>query len=81
MQLHINTITHTLFDGPAQGVSVPTPTGLITILDHHIPLISLLTKGTVDILNERGQSIPIQGGLIEVRADNHVIILAESIAS
>lgn len=57
----------TVFEGEVDSVSLPTPDGEITILPHHIPLVSILSVGTV--LMRRGNEellFAVSRGVIEV---------------
>lgn len=38
-----------LYQGQGNQVNVPTPEGRMEILDRHIPIVSLLEKGTIEI--------------------------------
>ena len=47
--IHLSLITPdgSIFDGDVDAVSLPTPDGEITVLPHHIPLITVVVPGTV----------------------------------
>lgn len=62
-----------------QQVSAPTVEGEITILPSHIPLVSLLKPGVIEIVLEDGRHdvIAVSGGLVEVLADK-VVVLADT---
>jgi len=79
MKLGIYTIDKTLFSGEAEKIIAETSTGEITVLNGHIPLISGLITGEIRILDpEKHETrIRIQGGFIEVRPENKIVILAE----
>ncbi|MDD5026256.1 MAG: ATP synthase F1 subunit epsilon [Candidatus Peribacteraceae bacterium] len=51
MQIHVEIITpeRAVYEGAADAVSIPTPQGEITVLPHHIPLISIVAPGTVTV--------------------------------
>jgi len=59
-----------------------TESGEITILDHHRPLISILSEGTVKIIGRDKEEhyIPISSGFIEVNSSNEAKFLVEEIA-
>ena len=63
----------------ARQISVPTTTGEITVLPHHIPLVSVLEPGVIEIkLDDNSQEImAVSGGFIEVFRDK-VVILADT---
>lgn len=79
MSLHIQIITpeKTLIDQEAQEVVIPTTTGELTVLPHHIPLITQIAPGIVVIKhNGKNETLAIDGGFIEV-TDKTVTILAD----
>lgn len=68
-----------IYENDIFKVSIPTTTGEITILPHHIPLVSIVQAGELKIKDEMGdQVIAISSGFLEVRANNEVIILADN---
>jgi len=78
MKVSIYSIQQTLFEGEVTSVSFSTREGEITILDNHIPLISQIAAGAVRLKTkgDETQSIPIAGGIAEVRPRNEMVILA-----
>ena len=67
--LHLELITpdHTVFDGDVDSVSLPTPDGEITVLPHHIPLMSIVIPGSITIRKgKEEQLIAVSRGVIEV---------------
>lgn len=82
--LRIHTLEKTLFDGDVEFVQVPGSRGKLGILTHHIPLITSLIEGSVQIRKKSAQRyekakeevIEIKKGFLEVKP-NQVIILAE----
>lgn len=68
-----------IYENDIFKVSIPTTTGEITILPHHIPLVSIVQAGELKIKDEMGdQVIAVSSGFLEVRANNEVIILADN---
>jgi len=62
-----------------QLVQLPGIDGSFEVLDHHAPLISVLRKGRIKLLNKGEKEehfFEIKGGVIEV-LNNKVLILAE----
>ena len=47
MKLEIISADKILFKGDVQRVTLPGSLGIFTVLDHHAPLISTLTRGAV----------------------------------
>ena len=60
-------------------VTVPTEDGEITVLPEHIPLISILKPGVVEIKLEDGELevMAVSGGFLEVMR-NKIVILADT---
>lgn len=68
-----------IYEDKVEKVTVPTTTGEITILPHHIPLVSILKAGEL-IAYKSNNPVPmsVAGGVIEVQPENKVYILADS---
>lgn len=79
MQLGIYSLEKVLYHDAAREVNCNTQSGEITILDHHEPLISILAKGVMKVVNESGKDIyfPVESGFLEVNAHGQVKILVE----
>lgn len=66
-----------VFEDEVDAVSLPTPQGEITVLPHHIPLLSILVPGSVLVRRQREESlfavsrgvIAVDGASIRVLAD------------
>ncbi len=78
MQIGIYTIKDTLYKGEAEKVIAKTTTGEITVLKDHIPLVSTLVAGPVRIISKNAPEkiLEIKAGVIEVRPENQIVILA-----
>ncbi len=78
MKLSVYTLKETLFEGEAEKIITRTPLGEITVLDTHVPLISTLTGPNVRIIkNGNEEKILVNSGIIEVRPESEVVILAD----
>lgn len=79
MKLGVYSLQKVLFQGDAKSVNCNTTSGEITILDHHEPLISVLQKGRVTIVdkNETETHIPVISGFLEVDAGGQTKLLVE----
>ena len=79
MTLGVYSLEKVLFQGEASEVNCNTLRGEITILDHHAPLISILAKGTMKIIDREKKMhyIPVSGGFLEVRNGNQARVLVE----
>lgn len=62
-----------------QQVTVPTREGEITVLPKHVPLVSVLTPGVLELTDENNKQdvISVSGGFVEVLR-NKVVILADT---
>ncbi len=68
-----------IYENDILKVSIPTTTGEITILPHHIPLVSIVQAGELKVTDEMGeQVIAISSGFVEIKANNEVVILADN---
>jgi F-type H+-transporting ATPase subunit epsilon len=66
-----------LYDGEATAVVAPAYDGLVGILPHHAPFLTLLGKG--DVVVRRGaesETFAVEGGFAQV-ADNRVRVVVE----
>lgn len=79
LKLKIATPEKIIYENDILQVSIPTTTGEITVLPHHIPLVSVLIAGELKIRDVSGdQVIAVAGGFLEIRGNNEVIILADN---
>jgi F-type H+-transporting ATPase subunit epsilon len=77
MKLFIYKLGGTVFEGEASSVNMPTETGQITVLPHHIPLITALDKGIIKAkINGSIQEFPLTKGFAEI-GPQKVILLVE----
>lgn len=78
MNIEIVNPDKTIFSGEADVVQLPGKDGSFEILYHHAPMISVLRKGKVKVVDrdKKEQFFEINGGVIEVLT-NKVLILAE----
>lgn len=78
MKLAIYTLQSTLFKGEITSVTVPTPNGEITVLPRHLPLITIVLRGTARATLPHGEerSVFLEGGVLEVRPESEIVILA-----
>ncbi|MCK5080860.1 MAG: ATP synthase F1 subunit epsilon [Candidatus Moranbacteria bacterium] len=60
-------------------ITIPTASGVITVLPDHVSLISTLVAGVLEITREKGQvtEMAISGGFLELH-DNQLTILADT---
>ena len=80
LHLRILTTDTAVFDGMADEVTLPTELGMIGVLPHHSPLVSIVTSGRLSVKKEgKTQSYTISGGILEVRPGSQVVILATAV--
>lgn len=79
MRLSIYSIQKTLFEGEVEKLIAKTPMGEISVLNNHIPLVSTLTGPSLAAIDKNGKKdiIAISSGIIEVRPESEVVVLAE----
>jgi F0F1-type ATP synthase epsilon subunit len=64
------------FDGDAQSISAVNDTGNFDILPKHHNFMTLINTGEVIVRSEKGEEkIPIQRGIMHVKADEVVVFL------
>lgn len=80
MKVEIITPDSTIFTGDNVGlIQLPGIDGSFEVLNNHAPLISVLQKGRIKLINKgekEEQFFDIKGGVIEV-LNNKVLVLAE----
>lgn len=79
MRIGVYSLQKVFYEGDVSSINCQTATGEITILKHHRPLISVLKKGTMKIVDENGKEwyIPISSGFLEVRSGDEAKFLIE----
>lgn len=77
MKLTIAQIDKVLHSGEAVSVTVPAASGEMTILSHHMPLITTLKTGTITVRAEGKPDVvfPVESGFLEVGKTETVILL------
>lgn len=79
MRFQIITPERIVFSDEINQISLPTVEGEITILPHHIPLVTLLKAGELRYIKEtQEQTVAVSGGFAEVCPDGSVAILADT---
>lgn len=78
MLLEIITPEKKVFHGEVNSVQLPGTNGKFEVLNNHAPIISMLTKGLVRVIddNNKTELFEINGGVIEMQ-NNSIIVLAE----
>ena len=78
IHLVIAKVDEVLFDAEAYSLTVPGADGEMTVLGHHMPLITTLKQGVASVRmapNAEPRTFPISGGVLEVRQGGTTVIL------
>ncbi len=77
MRAHIISLQGVEFEGEIVSLNAKTTSGEITVLDHHLPLITVLSKGKAVLTKRDGtkQLFEIQSGFLEVEKGNKLSAL------
>ncbi len=66
-------------DKQIKSLTVPTAAGVITIMDDHIPFVSIITAG--ELIIDKGDhqvELAVSKGIIEIRRESEIHILADT---
>ena len=75
LKLKIVTPERVLHEGEVERATLPTQMGQITILPHHIPLVSVLSHGEISAVSAHEEIfIAIEGGYVEIIPDGLVVL-------
>lgn len=79
MKLSVYSLKNILFQGQAQLLNCKTVMGEITVLDNHETLITVLSAGTMRIVDKDGKEhyLAIASGFLEVKAGNETRCIVE----
>lgn len=68
-----------VYDDEIDQVTLPTATGEITVLPHHIPLVSIVAAGELR-LKKDGADIPlvVSSGVVEIRPGSEIYVMADT---
>ena len=78
LQVKLITPEKILFEGEALSLSIPTTSGVITVLPNHVPLISSIHLGELIIkTNSEILHFAVFSGVVDVRPESFVTILAD----
>lgn len=80
MYLEIISPEKKVYEGEINLLKVPGSKGAFEILENHAPIISILSKGTIKVIDKSNKehTFEIDGGVIEDK-DNKIIVLVESV--
>ena len=76
MRLHLHSIDKTLFDGETEQIGLPAEDGALTILPNHMPLVTALKEGVVEVKTKlETRSFPIDGGFAQIHGNSAIILV------
>ncbi|HOW30128.1 MAG TPA: ATP synthase F1 subunit epsilon [Bacteroidales bacterium] len=78
MKIEIVTPDTTIFEGEITLAQLPGLDGSFEIMNNHAPLISVLKKGRIKLIDKQqlAQYFDVNGGVVEV-LENKILVLAE----
>jgi len=78
VKIEIVTPDTTIFEGEISLAQLPGLDGSFEIMNNHAPLISVLKKGRIKLIDKQqlAQYFDVNGGVVEV-LENKILILAE----
>ena len=79
MHLTVTSLKGIEYEGEIKSLNIKTTSGEITILDHHLPLVTVLVHGTARIFDtkENKKDLDVKGGFLEVTPDNAINVLID----
>ena len=78
LQVQLITPEKIVFKGEVEFVTVPTTTGVITVLPTHTPLVSAITSGELVLKTKEGEMhFAVFSGVIDIRPGSVVHILVD----
>lgn len=77
MHVVIAKVDEVYFDGEALSLTAPGQDGELTVLGHHMPLITTLKAGelVLRVAGEQEKRFSVSEGVLEVRSDGATVIL------
>jgi F-type H+-transporting ATPase subunit epsilon len=82
MRVSVISAERSVFDGEATAVVAPAHDGLVGILPHHAPFMTLLGKGIVTIRRSEGtKKVEVSGGFLQVASDVVRVVARSASAS
>ena len=77
MKLFMYSLERVLYEGDASKVTLPSTNGEITVLNHHIPLVTPLKQGTIRIHEGKEQkNFSIKSGFCQVNKDKIILLVS-----
>ncbi|HVM77272.1 MAG TPA: F0F1 ATP synthase subunit epsilon [Candidatus Paceibacterota bacterium] len=79
MKIGVYSLDKVLYQGEAREVNCRTKIGEITILQNHEPIISILDRGTMKIVDNEAKEhyIPVSSGFLEFKQNEGRFLVEE----
>lgn len=69
----------TIYDDSIDKVTIPTMSGAITVYENHIPLVSVLRAGEMNIhKGDAVTNLAVSSGVLEIRPESTVYVMADT---
>lgn len=79
MKFKIITPERVVFEDEVDEATLPTTEGEITVLPHHIPLVTLSRAGVIRLKKgAREEFLAVSGGYVEVQPGSQLTVLADT---
>ena len=77
MRITILSLKGVEYEGEIKSLNIKTQAGEITVLDRHIPLISILEKGVAVVTDMKGniKKLSVNSGFLKVGKQNSATVL------
>ena len=77
MHIHIAKVNGILFSGEADSLTAPGTGGELTILTHHVPLVTTLKEGRLTVKRAGGEVFThdVERGILEVTTTSATVLL------
>ena len=79
MKLQVTSLRGVDYQGDIKSLNIKTTSGEVTILDNHLPLVTVLKAGMAHIVDtkETKKDLEIKSGFLEVSPENKVNVLID----
>lgn len=80
MKIAMYSLEKTIFEGEASQLSCFTASGQLTVLDGHVPLMTVISGPFAELVGTDGvrNRFSLSRGVLEVRPQSEVVILADA---
>lgn len=76
LKVHIAKVNGILYHGQADSLTAPGTMGEMTILPHHVPLVTTLRPGRITVKKDGGEEhFDVEHGILEVTKESATVLL------